>query len=113
MLILLGLIGVLFYWILIPSFVSPRMHADSIEILHNLCNLDEAKAVWALENSKTGIVEVTRENIAPYLRNSGWVRIVAHEQYTLNRLEEPAEALLTRRIGRYPAGTILRWGSDG
>src|ERR1043166_8189505 len=106
MLILLGLIGVLFYWILIPSFVSPRMHADSIEILHNLRNLDEAKAVWAVENSKTGNVEAIRENLAPDLMNRGWALIAAQEQSTRNRLEEPPEALLTRPIARYPAGTI-------
>jgi len=93
-----------------PNFVgSGRSRIGGI--INNLMQLDGAKQMWALDHGRTGAVEVTRHDVAPYLRAPpGWVQPVAGERYTLNRRTDSPEAELTQTVGGRPKGTRIRLG---
>ena len=50
-----------------PNFVGSGRNRIS-GIINNLMQLDGAKQMWALDHGRTGAVEVTRHDVAPYLR---------------------------------------------
>jgi len=58
-----------------------------------------------------GTVVVTWEDVAPYLRNAP--KPVDGEVYVLKTLTQSPEAVLTRKLGERPKGTILRLGTNG
>ncbi len=84
-------------------------------ILRNLRQLDAAKRQWAQDQNATGAVEITPEDLAPYLEvppNKGWVTPVAGERYFLKSLAESPVAELTRKLEGWPKGTVLRLGTN-
>jgi hypothetical protein len=104
--------------VLMPYFESTHHHRISKlnGIISNLRILDGAKQQWAFEHHRTGAVEVTREDIAAYLRGpafEGWVQPVAGEQYVLKTLIESPEAKLTCMVDGRPEGTRIRLLPDG
>jgi hypothetical protein len=58
-----------------------------------------------------GTVVVTWEDVAPYLRNAP--KPVDGEVYVLKTLTQSPDAVLTRKLGERPKGTILRLGTNG
>jgi len=87
-----------------------------MRIINNLRSIEDAVQQWALEQTRTGAVEVTWMNIGPYLGHSpvseGRVKAVAGEIYTLKSLVESPEAQLTRDLEGRPKGTVIRLGTN-
>jgi hypothetical protein len=96
-----------------PGSRTSKTHA----IESNLRQLDGAVQMWGFEHQKTGAVAVTLEDVAPYLRADrdvhGGMKSVAGEVYVLKTLTQPPEAVLTRKLGDRPKGTVLRLGTNG
>ncbi len=84
-------------------------------IISNLRQIEGAKEQWGVDHKRTGAVVVTKEDLAPYLRNPrssyGWVKPVAGESYRFGTLAKPPEAQLTRQVDGRPRGTVIRLGS--
>ena len=111
-LLILGLL-VLLLW---SRFDGGRPHDPKNYIINNLRQIEGAKQQWALENNVTGNVQVTEQNVGPYLgrgTNIGWVVPFAEERYVLKLLEESPEAHLTKKIKEMPKGTVIRFGTNG
>lgn len=83
----------------------------------NLRLIDAAKQQWAFAHGGNGASLPTKENVAPYLRESGaadgWLKPVAGEVYLIRPLSNVAEAQLTRAVEGKPEGTIIRFGTNG
>jgi hypothetical protein len=94
----------------IPNF-NGRHRSKAFVIVNNLRQLDGAMQQWAIEHGRTGAVVVTEENIASYLRLP--LKQVAGERYVLKTLAESPEAHLTRKVELWPAGSVLRLGTNG
>lgn len=101
--------------ICVPNFVRSGPGKTSF-IINNLRQLDGAKQQWALDHGRTGAIQVTTQDIAPYLTHShakdGLVKPVAGERYSLRTLIESPEAILTREVDGRPKGTVFRLGTD-
>ena len=73
--------------------------------------------MWGIDHHQTGAVAVTWEDLAPYLKADrdvhGGMKSVAGEVYMLKTLTQPPEAVLTRKLGDRPKGTVLRLGTNG
>jgi len=99
----------------VPNFVRSGTSKTNA-IINNLRQLDGAKQQWALDHGRTGAVQVTTQDIAPYLSHShasdGLVKAVAGERYSLKTLIESPEAILTREVDGRPKGTVFRLGTD-
>jgi hypothetical protein len=105
------LFGVAFLAVLaVPNHVSHRT-GEVNAIINNLRRLDGAMQQWVIDRGETNSVSVTREDIAPYVKD-GWVKPIAGEEYSLNSFPKPPEARLTRRVQGHPKGTIIRYGDD-
>jgi hypothetical protein len=101
-------------WICMQNFVRSGP-SKTTGIVNNLRQLDGAKREWARDHNPTGAVEVTREDIAPYLAvppGKGWVKPVAGERYVLKSPAESPVAELTREVEGRPKGAILRLGTN-
>ena len=100
----------------VPNFPGPRT-SKTHAIESNLRQLDGAVAYWGIEHHQTGAIAVTWEDVAPYLRADrdfhGGMKSVAGEVYVLKTLTQPPEAVLTRKLGDRPKGTVLRLGTNG
>jgi hypothetical protein len=98
--------------ILLPSF-NPGGPSKRFRIINNLVAIETAKEMWASDQGATGSVQVTEQDLAPYMR--GWgesnslVTPVMGERYVINPLGVPPEAHLTRKYGKAPPGTIIRY----
>jgi len=103
--------------VLRPNFASTHPRTSKLNgIISNLRILDAAKQQWALEHHRTSAVEVTREDVAAYLRGpafEGWVQPVAGEKYVLKTLIESPEAKLTGAVEGRPAGTRIHLPREG
>lgn len=97
-----------------PNFVHSGPSRMS-GIVNNLRQIQGAKEQWAFENHETNDVVVTRAMFDGMFGRRGYdayVRPVARERYTINTLWKPAEAELTREVGYYPRGTVVRLGTN-
>ena len=108
--------------IAVPNFVhggSTRLNA----IINHLRQIDAAKHQWALERGLTNAAQlnrvITKRDLAPYLlpaytQNQDFGNPVNGELYLIRDLNQPPEAVLTRKLTeRYvdsplPKGTIIR-----
>ena len=117
-LILLFLGGILVA-IAIPSFVGSRVSKLNA-IINNLRVLDAAKNQWAFDHGITNFDqaakstnELSKQDLAKYLRplhrNDDFVTSVADEIYSANKLMQPPEAKLVRKIEEWPPGSIIRY----
>ncbi len=77
----------------------------------NLRRVDGAMQQWAFDHGRTGAVVVTKQDLAPYLRDT--VKPVAGERYSVKTLLDSPEAQLTRRIDGHPTGTVVRFNTKG
>jgi len=102
--------------IAVPNFAGSH-RSKTNEIVNNLRQLDGAVQQWGRDHQKTGAVAVAWADVAPYLKASpevrGVMKSVAGEVYVLKDLTHPPEAVLTRKLGERPKGTILRLGTNG
>lgn len=64
--IVVAIIGLLAA-IAIPNFVRARTSAQKNACINNLRQIDGAVQQWALENQKSGVDRVTKDDCAPYL----------------------------------------------
>jgi len=100
-------------WALLPRLVGGGP-AKLTMIVSNLRHLDLAKEFWASDHKTNGAVQPTKQDLQPYLgRSNDFLRPVDDEQYVINPVGYPSEALLTRQFGTLPKGTIIRIGSNG
>ncbi len=98
----------LFFEVAPDFFVNRGQRPSKNQIINNLRQLDGAKEQWALENHQTGLVTVTRADLAPYLKE-GWLRDVAGEAYVINPNGVSPVAVLTKDLGEsMSAGSILQ-----
>jgi len=82
------------------------------KIVHNLKQIDLAKQMWAQDHNVTNSTHVSAEALIPYLpsrRKPGKLLApVIGERYIINSVGVPPEAQLTTKLGKWPAGTIIR-----
>lgn len=101
-------VAYLVWLVCMPNFTRSRTSKVN-GMMNNLRQLDGAKQQWALDHGRTGAVQVTEQDIAPYLRHlAGGIRPVAGERYILNRLDQSPEAELTHQLNERPKGTRFR-----
>ena len=97
----------------LPGSRTSKIHA----IVSNLQQLEGAVEMWGIDHHQTGAVAVTWEDVAPYLGADRAVRSriksVAGEVYVLKTLTQPPEAVLTRKLGDRPKGTVVRLETNG
>ena len=96
-----------------PGPRTSKIHA----IVSNLQQLEGAVQMWGIDHHQTGAVAVTWEDVAPYLRADphvqGGMKSEAGEVYVLKTLTQPPEAVLTRKLGDRPKGTVVRLETNG
>ena len=114
--LVLGLFVALLATFAVPNYVGGG-HSKTVGIEHNLRQLDGAVQQWGIDHHQTGAVVVTWENVAPYLKaapevHSG-MKPVDGEVYVVKDLMHSPEAVLTRKLGERPKGTVLRLGTNG
>ena len=119
--------GLLVFWS-IPNFVrgGPGKRTG---IIDRLRQIEVAKEEWAIEHNITNATqlnrELTRADLIPYMlpvftNNAYWASLYG-EIYSIGRLNESAQAQLTRDLREYgapksstlPKGTIIRLGTNG
>jgi hypothetical protein len=105
----LGLFVAFLASLAVPNFVSHGPSKANV-IINNLRQLDGAVQRWGLDHQKTGAVVVTWGDIAPYIKA---MKPVDGEVYVLKDLDHSPEAVLTRKLGERPKGTVLRLGTNG
>ena len=102
--------------IAVPNYPQRRT-SKTHAIESNLRQLDGAVQYWGIQHHQTGAVVVTWEDVAPYLKAQadvhGGMKSVAGEVYVLKTLTQSPEAVLTRKLGEKPKGTVLRLGTNG
>jgi len=83
-------------------------------IVGNLVRIDEAKRAWSLGHPEGVTMKLTENDLAPYLaaQSKGPVHAVAEERYVIGRLTESPVAVLTSEVDEYPAGTLIRVGTN-
>jgi len=81
-------------------------------ILNNLRKIEGAKELWADKHGGAADVDLTAEDLAPFLPQDFWKRTVAGERYIISRPNVPPEAVLTRGVQDLPTGTRLRFGNE-
>jgi hypothetical protein len=100
----------------VPNFVGGGP-SKTVVIVSKLQQLEGAIQMWGIDRHQTGAVVVTWEDVAPYLRADrdvhGGMKSAAGEVYVLKTLTQPPEAVLTRKLGDWPKGTVLRLGTNG
>ncbi len=119
--LLIAIIGLLVA-ITVPNFV----HGGSTKflgIINHLRQIDAAKHQWALERGLTNSSQlnrvITERDLAPYLlpsftQNQDFGNPAFGELYLIRDLNEPPEAVLTRKLterhvdSSLPRGTIIR-----
>ncbi|MGA2281803.1 MAG: hypothetical protein ABSG80_16050 [Verrucomicrobiota bacterium] len=119
--LLIAIIGLLVA-IAVPNFVhggSTKLNA----IINHLRQIDAAKHQWALERGLTNASQlnrvITERDLAPYLlpsftQNQDFGNPVFGELYLIRDLNQPPEAVLTRKLtercvdSTLPKGTIIR-----
>ncbi len=119
--ILIAIIGLLVA-IATPNFVhggSTRLNA----IINNLRQIDAAKQQWASDRGLTNATQlnrvVTERDLAPYLlpaytQHEAFGNPVLGELYLIRDLNQPPEAVLTKKLterhvdSSLPRGTIIR-----
>ena len=115
-LLALGLFVAFLASLAVPNYVGGGPSKTSI-IFSHLQQLDGAVQMWGIDHHQTGAVAVTWEDVAPYLKTDrdvhGGMKSVAGEVYVLKTLTQPPEAVLTRKLGDRPKGTVLRLGTNG
>ena len=97
----------------VPNFVGgPHSHHSKTGAINsNLQQLEGAVQMWGIDHHQTGAVVVTWGDVAPYLRNA--LKPVDREVYVLKGLTQSPEVVLTRKLGDWPKGTVLRLGTNG
>ncbi len=105
-LVVLALFGLL----AVPNYVG-RGPGKVNAIINNLRQLDGAMQQWANVHGYTNAMTVTREDIAPYVKD-GWIKPVAGEQYILKNFPDSPEARLIRKVERHLKGTIIRFRTN-
>jgi hypothetical protein len=119
--LLVGIIGLLVA-IAVPNFV----HGGSTKLLgiiNRLRQIDAAKQQWAIEHGLTNAFQlnrvITERDLAPYLlasftQNQDFGNPAFGELYLIRDLNQPSEAVLTRKLterhvdSSLPKGTIIR-----
>ena len=125
--LLMAIVG-LFIAIAVPNFVHGGP-GKITGIIGHLRQIDAAKQQWAIEHGMTNATQLVREltptDLAPYLlpdfTRKDFGNPICGERYSIKRLEESPEALITRNLREYgwpdnwklPKGTIIRFGSNG
>ena len=108
----IAILAVAVYFLLLPNYVNGGL-TEHTRIWNRLRQLDAAKESWALEHGITDGVEPSREDLVPYLSEGFWDRPVAGERCIINPYGSPVQAVLTRQIDGYPAGSILELSLEG
>ncbi len=117
-----GFVLTLFVVLLVPFLawsILPMLSGGGptkvMQIVNNLRQIELMKERWASSHSVTGSVQISEQDLAPLVpgySSNGLVRPVIGERYILHRLGVGPEAQLTRRCGKFPAGTFIRLRPD-
>lgn len=99
--------------IYIPTYEPQHPTGPVNAILNNLRKIDGAKELWMTQHAGLGDVDLTAQDLAPFLPQDFWKKSVAGERYIIGRPNVPPEAVLTRSVQDLPSGTRLRSGNDG
>jgi len=87
-----------------------------LRVVNNLKQIDLAKQWWALDHGASNGVQVSFQDLAPYLGQgntlTGVIVSVLSETYTPNPIGIPPEARLGKGVGRFPKDTSLRWSTN-
>jgi hypothetical protein len=96
---------------LLPALSGSR-RSPVMRIVSNLKQIDIAKQQWAEDHRATNSTPVYPEALASYFggqRKPGeLVPPALGERYVINGVGVAPEAQLTRRLGKWPEGTIIR-----
>ena len=80
-------------------------------ILNSLRQIDAAKAQWVVDHPGAKVAELSQQDLAPYFYK--WPKTVAGEIYLIHGTNEPAEALMTKKVEWIQQGMKLRFGPKG
>jgi hypothetical protein len=104
-------------WLLFKLFAPLLSDRESrggyaIRIINNLHQIDLAKEMWARDHIATGSVQVSAQDLGPYLSprrgTNELVTPVVGERYVINPTGVEPQAQLTHSVGRWPSGAVIR-----
>src|SRR5215469_17657557 len=81
-------------------------------IVNSLSELDAGKNQWVLDHPKEKSSNLTWNDLSPYFGRDFWNKPVADETYLINKIGEPASALVPKKTDWIPANTEVRLGPD-
>lgn len=87
--------------IAIPNFAHARKASQVRTCITNLRRLEDAKALWAMENRKSDTAYPYTTDVIPYLKNNSMPVCPANGTYRVRRL------LSFPRCSKYPVGHSL------
>lgn len=103
--------SVLFAIILaIPNFVGCHCTDKADTIVNCLAELDAGKNQWALDHPNDKSTNLTWKDLTPYFEGEFWNKPVAGETYHINKIGEPASALVPKKTDWIPANSEVRRG---
>lgn len=105
--------GWLVFRAIAPTFTDRgSRNNNTVKVLNNLKQLEMAKDMWARDHGATGSVEVSAQDILPYLpaktASNRLVLPVMGERYLINPTGVAPEAQLTGFTARWPSGAVIR-----
>jgi len=100
------------YFFVLPNLGGSH-RAMAPRIFSNLKQIEIAKQMWAEDHSVTGAVQITKQDLDPYLRRpssqySNFVSPIIYEHYIISPLGISPEAVLTQSWKAWPSGTVFR-----
>jgi hypothetical protein len=98
---------------LFSSSVNSRPLSARNAIIANLKQIEGAKEIWMIETKSSSSAIPRSKELAQYLHGKRMPPPVADEIYVPGALNEPAQAVIVKKIDKYPRGTIIRMNEKG
>ena len=103
-------LALMLLWNFLPLLAGSEK-SKIISIVGNLQQIKLAKELWASDHPATGSVEVSVQDLTPYLGplfvSNNLAKLKLGVLYSINPLGTDPEAKLTRKLDKFPAGTTV------
>jgi hypothetical protein len=112
---LVGAVLVLSAFEVVLPCLSGSRKSILVGVVNNLVQIDRAKQEWAAEHRATNGSPVSEADLARWFPRHSKVVVVpvVAETYSVNPIGVLPEARLSKAVGRYTIGTVLRLGKKG
>jgi hypothetical protein len=81
-------------------------------IVNCLSQLDAAKLQWTIDHKGAVVTNLSWTDLSPYVQSDFWNHPFAGETYFINKMDEPASALVPKKTDWIPANSEVRLSPD-